>query len=169
MSSASRRAIAAVLAVVVALGLVASPAAATVAPDAETAHDVLHATFAKALDALPKVESLKAWLFRVALNEALLLRRRCAIHQRATLKLRFGPQRHTERPEELLVRRETVERVRGALECLPTEQQTVVRMRIYEEKPFAQIAKELSVPLGTVLTRMRLALGKLRKRLKSED
>lgn len=34
-------------------------------------------------------------------------------------------------------------------------------MRIYEEKSFAEIAEELSVPLGTVLTRMRLALKKL--------
>lgn len=142
---------------------------AGVAPDAATAHDVVHATFAKALDALPKVDSMKAWLFRVALNEALLLRRRSAVHQRATLKLRFGPQRHSERPEELLVRRETVERVRGALVGLPPDQQTVVRLRIYEEKPFAQIAEELGVPLGTVLTRMRLALEKLRKKLKAED
>ncbi len=30
-------------------------------------------------------------------------------------------------------------------------------MRIYEEKSFAEIAEELSAPLGTVLTRMRLA------------
>ena len=32
-----------------------------------------------------------------------------------------------------------------------------------------EIARELGTPLGTVLTRMRLALGKLRNRLNSKD
>ncbi len=35
----------------------------------------------------------------------------------------------------------------------------VLKMRIFEEKTFAQIAKELNVPLGTALSRMRLALS----------
>jgi len=42
-------------------------------------------------------------------------------------------------------------------------------MRIYEEKTFAVIAEELSLPLGTVLTRMRLAMQKLHKHLESGE
>jgi RNA polymerase sigma-70 factor (ECF subfamily) len=42
-------------------------------------------------------------------------------------------------------------------------------MRIYEEKKFAAIAEELGLPLGTVLTRMRLALKKLAASLNPED
>ena len=42
-------------------------------------------------------------------------------------------------------------------------------MRIYEEKTFAQIARELDAPLGTVLTRMRSALRKLHSRLDAKD
>jgi hypothetical protein len=38
-------------------------------------------------------------------------------------------------------------------------------MRIYEEKTFATIAKELKIPLGTALGRMRAATIKLRARL----
>jgi DNA-directed RNA polymerase specialized sigma24 family protein len=38
-------------------------------------------------------------------------------------------------------------------------------MRIYEEKTFATIAKELKIPLGTALGRMRAALIKLRAKL----
>ncbi|MCA9247413.1 MAG: hypothetical protein KDA42_09870, partial [Planctomycetales bacterium] len=51
---------------------------------------------------------------------------------------------------------------------LPSEQREVVRMRIYEEKKFAEIAAELELPLGTVLTRMRLALKKLEAALGQE-
>jgi DNA-directed RNA polymerase specialized sigma24 family protein len=38
-------------------------------------------------------------------------------------------------------------------------------MRIYEEKTFATIAKELRIPLGTALGRMRAATIKLRAKL----
>jgi hypothetical protein len=41
-------------------------------------------------------------------------------------------------------------------------------MRIYEEKTFAVIAKELKIPLGTALGRMRAAMIKLRARLAEE-
>ena len=38
--------------------------------------------------------------------------------------------------------------------------------RVYDDKTFAQIARETGLPLGTVLTRMRLALDKLRLALR---
>ena len=66
---------------------------------------------------------------------------------------------------EPLLRLEAVEGIRLALESLPPEQRQVVRMRIYEEKTFATIAKELKIPLGTALGRMRAATTKLRERL----
>jgi DNA-directed RNA polymerase specialized sigma24 family protein len=39
-------------------------------------------------------------------------------------------------------------------------------MRVYEEKTFAEIAAETSSPLGTVLTRMRLAMNKLSQHMR---
>ena len=57
---------------------------------------------------------------------------------------------------------------RAALEKLPVEQREVVLLKISEQKTFAAIAAELSLPLGTVLTRMQLALAKLRRALGSE-
>ncbi len=72
-------------------------------------------------------------------------------------------------PESRLVHAETVERVRKALRELPAEQAEVVRRRMFREQKFAEIAAELNLPLGTVLTRMRLALARLRKSLKPEE
>jgi DNA-directed RNA polymerase specialized sigma24 family protein len=57
--------------------------------------------------------------------------------------------------------------VRAALVTLPLEQQQIVQLRIYDERTFADIAAELGIPLGTALTRMRLALEKLRAALKT--
>ncbi len=42
-------------------------------------------------------------------------------------------------------------------------------MRIYEDVTFAVIAERLGIPLGTVLTRMRLANQRLQKILKTEQ
>lgn len=60
---------------------------------------------------------------------------------------------------------EELERVRDALGKLPPEQQLVVQLRLIENKTFHEIAQLLSLPLGTVLSRMRLAMEKLRSKL----
>ncbi len=57
-------------------------------------------------------------------------------------------------------------RLRAAIDELPESQQRVVLMRLRDEKTFAEIAYTMQLPLGTVLSRMRLALQKLRQRLK---
>jgi RNA polymerase sigma factor (sigma-70 family) len=135
--------------------------------DRQLANDALQATFAKMIERGHEVreESRKAWLFRVAFNEAMLLRRRDATGERVIRKAAWSRQRSEVGSDEPLIRYEEVELVRAALAELPVEQQRVVRMRIYEEKTFAVIAKELGIPLGTALGRMRSALEKLRQRL----
>lgn len=136
--------------------------------DATVVADVLQSTFAKAIERGHEAEpdSRKAWLFRVAYHEALALRRRHAAGRRATEKLAWLGSPEADRAEELLVRYETVAEVKAAIAQLPAELQQVVRLRIYEEKQFACIARELNIPLGTALGRMRTALAKLREKLR---
>lgn len=52
--------------------------------------------------------------------------------------------------------------VRKALASLSNEQATIVKLSFFAEKPHAEIARELGIPLGTVKSRVRLALGRLR-------
>jgi RNA polymerase sigma-70 factor (ECF subfamily) len=140
--------------------------------DSQLAADVLQATFVKMVQrgGETQEESRKAWLFRVAYHEAMAIRRRDAVGEKIVKRIaEDGDSRGI--PEDSLIRHESVERVREALEQLPPDQRQVVRMRIYEEKTFAVIAEELKIPLGTALGRMRSALIKLRTRLaeKSDD
>lgn len=72
----------------------------------------------------------------------------------------FGPVR--------LEREEDLKRIESAIAQLPAAQRLVVRKRLGEELGFAEIANELDLPLGTVLSRMRLALEKLREKLNDE-
>jgi RNA polymerase sigma-70 factor (ECF subfamily) len=48
------------------------------------------------------------------------------------------------------------------LETLSEEQRQVVRLSFFEERPHSEIAERLNLPLGTVKSRLRLALTKLR-------
>jgi RNA polymerase sigma factor (sigma-70 family) len=136
----------------------------------EAANDVLQITFAKAIEKghTAQNESLRAWLFRVACNEAILIKRKQAIAQRANDELGRRDDRSIPTAEMNLVRWETVVGVRQAIEQLPPEQRQVLRMRIYEKRMFKEIAAELKLPLGTVLTRMQAAMAKLKKALDHE-
>jgi RNA polymerase sigma factor (sigma-70 family) len=139
--------------------------------NSDLAAEALQNTFAKAVESghTAREESLKGWLFRVAFHEAMLIRRRDQMHERSLRQMARDSQSMTnpsERPDERLARSETLAEVRQALTELPPDQRQVVQMRIYEEKTFAEIASELSAPLGTVLTRMRLAMKKLSREIR---
>jgi RNA polymerase sigma-70 factor, ECF subfamily len=141
--------------------------------DDHLAADVFQTTFAKAVETrhAARRESLKSWLFTVAYHEAMLVRRRETTTQRALAEriIRQSLDVPNLDPELGMVHRETVTRVRRALKELPADQAEVVRRRMFQNQKFKDIADELNLPLGTVLTRMRLALAKLRKSLKPDE
>jgi RNA polymerase sigma-70 factor (ECF subfamily) len=138
--------------------------------DVHLADEALQAAFAKAVERghTARGDTLKAWLFRVAHNEAIDLRRRSAAEGRSVRAVAWWKTRVEPPPEQAATRRETVEQVRKAVEALPAEQREVVRLRIDEEKTFAEIAALTGKPLGTILTRMRLATKKLADALRGE-
>ncbi len=146
---------------------------AGVLKNAELARDVAQVAFTRLLERRYEVKpnTRRAWLYRVALREALDQKRRAERGNRAHKQLYwlrsrgFDPSEAADAAEQA----EQIERVRRELEKLPPEQRQVVRMRIYQGKTFAQIAEELDIPLGTALSRMRAALGRLRKRLDQTD
>lgn len=53
-------------------------------------------------------------------------------------------------------------RLRAAVDELPRDQAEVLRKNFFEDKPHRVVAAELGLPLGTVKSRLRLALAKLR-------
>jgi RNA polymerase sigma factor (sigma-70 family) len=140
--------------------------------DREAADDIVQTTFAKAADLPGRMEpaAIKSWLYRVAFHEALTWKRRARVAQKAIRALsQQCREAGGEGPEEALVRSETVEQVREVILSLSADEQEIVRARVYHEKTFAQIAAEMQLPLGTVLTRMRRAIDKIRRKLKPHD
>lgn len=133
------------------------------------ADEVLQTVFGRLIERGDSIRhDVRGWLFRVAANEAIQVKRRQAREKRAVDQaawLASSRQSGENAAEGSVIRDEMVADVRRAIESLPEAQRQVVRMRIYENRKFADIAAELDVPLGTVLTRMRLATEKLGKAL----
>lgn len=71
--------------------------------------------------------------------------------------------------DEAVERNLEAERVREALSRLPAAQQEVINLAYFSGLSQSEIAARLGQPLGTVKTRARLALQKLRKELRQDD
>jgi len=60
-------------------------------------------------------------------------------------------------------------RLGAAIELLPEEQSSLLKLAFYEGKSHSLIAEEARLPLGTVKSRLRLALARLRGRLEQPE
>ncbi|WP_203291341.1 sigma-70 family RNA polymerase sigma factor [Maricaulis parjimensis] len=70
--------------------------------------------------------------------------------------------------DDLLSRSEDVDQVSRALADLPDDQKTVLELAFVEGLSHSEIATRLDLPLGTVKSRVRLAMSKLRLSLGDE-
>ncbi len=68
-------------------------------------------------------------------------------------------------PSEAVSANEWRAAIRQAIEEVPEEQARLLRMSFFEDKTHDAIASELDLPLGTVKSRIRLAVAKLRRSL----
>jgi RNA polymerase sigma-70 factor (ECF subfamily) len=104
------------------------------------------------------------WLLLVARSRAIdRLRRRPAVESSAD-----DPPAADDPPTEA-ARREGAALARSAVDALPPDQRRAVEMAFFHGLTHDEIAARLNAPLGTVKTRIRLGLGRLRKRLPPTD
>lgn len=64
--------------------------------------------------------------------------------------------------DDELIDGEDTRSVAALMKTLPTEQQTILKLSFYEDLSHGDIARSLAIPLGTVKSRMRLAMARLR-------
>ncbi len=127
------------------------------------ADDVLQETFvrlARARRKLANVEDLKAYVIAVAHNEAARAMARNS-RRRAKQRPLQGDELFCCRPGDSDAR-EAAETVAAALGQLTAELREIVELKTYVELTFQQIAEVTGLPQGTVATRYRTALAKMR-------
>lgn len=142
--------------------LMRSGATADLAED--IAQETLVTVWRKAAYYDPARASASAWVYTVARNLRIDRLRRDKLAKVYASEASIEPQ-ETERPDDPLNAAERTERVRAALSELPAEQARVLQLSFFEDRPHGDIAALLDLPLGTVKSRLRLAMTRLRKLL----
>ena len=128
----------------------------------ECAQDVMAVLWQKAHLFDPARASVATWVFTIARNRRIDALRRA---QRAEPEaLDWGPEPAPDQAEAMVVQEETA-RLGRALVALPAPQRTLIERAFYGELSHSEIAAETGLPLGTIKSRIRLALEKLRRRM----
>ena len=70
-----------------------------------------------------------------------------------------------DKSDDILQRVEEEKKIKNALKNLPPEQAKLILSAYYEENSHRKIADETNLPLGTVKSRIRLAINRLRSQL----
>jgi len=117
-------------------------------------------------DGTPGPRDPEAWAFAVVLNTARDLRRRRRVRRVASLPTEDAmPPTAQADPGTVAERREAVARARAAIGALPEDEREVFLLRQNGDLTFVDVAEALDLPVGTVKTRMRAALRRLRAAL----
>jgi RNA polymerase sigma factor (sigma-70 family) len=110
-------------------------------------------------------EMLKAYLIMCVRNEALTTLRRESRHDaRARKAARLAPVTAVDPPAADPVESQ---RLQDALARLPEEQRTALVLAYYGNRTQVEIAKEVDAPLGTIKSRISMAMRKLHAELAS--
>ena len=64
--------------------------------------------------------------------------------------------------EDQVIATEISEKINNCISFLPKEQAELLKLSYFYEKTHSDIASELKIPLGTVKSRIRLALSKMK-------
>lgn len=130
----------------------------------ETAQEVMVSVWRRAALYDPAKAGVSTWIFAIARNRRIdILRREIRATPDPDDPL-FQPDA-VDDPEAAAAAADRDAQVRDAMRDLPDDQRDVVRMAFFVGMTQAEMAEALDVPLGTIKSRMRLALGRLRAAL----
>ncbi len=135
------------------------------------AEDLVQETYLKAFRASGQYQpgtNLKAWLFTILHNTFLNTRRRAgreSIAAEADEVERAPEPEGASNPEQILLRKTLDAELQAALDSLPDTFREAVWLRDVEDFSYAEIARILHVPLGTVMSRISRGRRLLHARL----
>jgi RNA polymerase sigma-70 factor (ECF subfamily) len=150
--------------------------------DQGLAEDVFQATFLqihRRCDRFQEGLPVRPWLYTIATNQAIDTMRRNKRHRRPSLNYRASSE--SENAPELIdmiaggeldpadefANKQLREQVRAAVDELPQSLSAVVTLVVYQGFKYREVAEMLSIPIGTVKSRMHTAVKRLSQTLKT--
>lgn len=140
--------------------LMKSGADATLAE--ECAQDVMASLWQKAHLFDPTRASVATWVFTIARNRRIDALRKARRPEPEDLD--WGPTAEPDQAEVFEARQETT-RLGAALAQLPEKQRDLIERAYFGDLSHGELAAETGLPLGTIKSRIRLALEKLRQQM----
>jgi RNA polymerase sigma-70 factor (ECF subfamily) len=141
----------------------------------EAAKDAVQEAFVKAYTALDRFEGrsqFSTWLHRLVVNQCIDMRRKEHFDRRVDVedanaleRLAAGGDDAPETPEPAALRGELREQLTEAISELPDDARQTLLLREVDGLSYAEIAKSLGVPKGTVMSRLHYARRRVRERL----
>lgn len=136
--------------------------------DPDEARDLVQETFVKALKGFGSFQegtNFRAWMFRILRNTFLTSRTGLA-HRNTEQEDESGfaeTPGTSDTPELTLVRRADIEMVRNAIAQLSLPFREVLLLADIEEMKYQEVADALSIPIGTVMSRLARARKQVRE------
>jgi len=140
----------------------------------DEAEDLVQETYVKALKGFSSFRlgtNFRAWMFRILRNAFLTSRTGLKATMTVPLDTDEGAVDlavETTTPETILLDRSSEELVRGAMDQLPVNYREVLLLSEVEEMSYQEMAETLSIPMGTVMSRLSRARKALREQLRSQ-
>ncbi len=129
----------------------------------ECAQDVMTTLWHKAAQFDPARASVATWIFTIARNRRIdMLRRQ---RRPEPDDLTWGPAPEPDQADVLALQQETAS-LSVAMAALPAPQRDLIEKAYFKDLSQSEIAKITGLPLGTIKSRLRLALDRLRHAMK---
>lgn len=127
----------------------------------ELAQETMLAVWARAESFDPKQAAASTWIFTIARNKRIDALRKFMRVDPDPNDPAFAPVADASVDDVMIAQQQTAS-VRKAMTTLPADQSRLLIKSFFENKSHAEIAAETRLPLGTVKSRIRLAVEKLR-------
>ena len=129
----------------------------------ECTQDVMATVWQKTHLFDPERASVATWVFTIARNRRIDALRKSRRPEPEDLP--WGPE-HEPDQAEVLAMQEDSDRLGRALAQLPDKQRDLIERAYFGDRSHSEIAAETGLPLGTIKSRIRLALDRLRHELR---
>lgn len=134
----------------------------------ELVQDIMLTVWRRADTFDPSQGSVATWIFAIARNRRIdHLRRNQRVGIEAIEFLHGGEEAVS--TDSLVETQQVHKSLVAAMATLPSEQADVLRMAFFQHKSHSEIAEHCDLPLGTVKSRIRLAMRHLRRALEGEQ